>query len=1035
MKCDVLLVTVTDIETESLLETAKILTGRDYKERLGQHKTYFDLGVIGGVSVFAVRSEMGSDTTGGSLLTVKDAIAEVKPSAVIMVGIAFGVNPEKQKIGDILIAKQLQSYDLQRIGTTETGAPKITLRGDKPHCSAMLLDRFRAARLRWNKVKVRSGLMLSGQSLIDNLDFRDRLLALSEEAIGGEMEGAGLYVACQQSKIDGILVKAICDWADGKKGDDKEQNQKTAAQNAAEFVIETLASGLLAKPQSESSTEDDLDVIKLRTQPSSPLAPDKISIARLPTSGPDLFGRDTELQLLDDAWANPNTNIITFVAWGGVGKTALVNHWLKQRMARDNYRGAERIYGWSFYSQGTSERATSADLFIDQALRWFGDTDPTQGSPWDKGERLAHFIRQTRTLLILDGLEPLQYPPGPQEGRLKDTALQTLLVELAAQQAGLCVISTRERVGDLVEFENGMVAQHDLEHLSPQAGAQLLRALRVKGDGDELEQAAKEYAGHALALTLLGSYLADVSGGDIRRRNEIESLEEDVRHGRHAERVMRAYEKWLGEGVELAVLRLLGLFDRPAEASSINTLRAAPAIPGLTEALQHLKEQKWQQALAKLRRIKLLGTASATEPDTLDAHPLVREHFRQQLKRERPDAWREANNRLYEHLKRTAKELPDTVEEMSPLYSAVSHGCAAGRHQEALIEVYWRRILRYKAFFSSKQLGALGANLAALSSFFEIPWEQPVAGLLDVEKAFAQSEAGFYLRSLGRLKEAAQLLQAGFEAQIASEGWKNAAILANNLSELYLTIGDLPQALKLAQQSVELADRSGDIFERTSERTTLADALHQAGRNEEATVALREAEEMQQQWQPQYPFLYSIWGFRYCDLLLAQGQVQKVKERAAQSLELVKITGDLLSIALDNLSLGRAWLLEAQQAGAGDTTQAVEFLPRAVDGLRQAGDMIYLPRGLLARAELHRVRGYYGLAGRDLAEALRIATRGGMGLHLADYHLESARLHLAQGNRDKAREHWEAAREMVERMGYHRRDKEVDEIEQQLRSK
>ena len=65
---------------------------------------------------------------------------------------------------------------------------------------------------------------------------------------------------------------------------------------------------------------------------------------------------------------------------------------------------------------------------------------------------------------------------------------------------------------------------------------------------------------------------------------------------------------------------------------------------------------------------------------------------------------------------------------------------------------------------------------------------------------------------------------------IASENWKNAAIDASNLSELYLTIGDLPQALTFAQQSVELADHSGEEFQRMSKRTTLADALHQAGR-------------------------------------------------------------------------------------------------------------------------------------------------------------------------------------------------------------
>ena len=222
-------------------------------------------------------------------------------------------------------------------------------------------------------------------------------------------------------------------------------------------------------------------------------------------------------------------------------------------------------------------------------------------------------------------------------------------------------------------------------------------------------------------------------------------------------------------------------------------------------------------------------------------------------------------------------------------------------------------------------------------------------------------------------------------------------------------------------------------YQRSSKRTRLADALHQAGQTEEAAAAFREAEEMQKQWQPAYPLLYSLQGFQYCDLLLDQGQIQEVKERAARTLEWAKQHKILLAMALDNLSLGRAWLLEAQQAGTGDTTQAAEFLQRAVDGLRQAGDMDYLPHGLLARAELHRVKGDYGRAERDLAEVLRIATRGAMGLHLADYHLESARLHLAQGNQDKAREHWATAKEMIERMGYHRRDKEVKEIAEQLR--
>lgn len=777
---------------------------------------------------------------------------------------------------------------------------------------------------------------------------------------------------------------------------------------------------------------------------STPLDSAKISISRLPVTGPDLFGREAELKLLDDAWADPHTNLVVFVASGGVGKTALINTWLA-RMAKENFRGAERIFAWSFYSQGTSdERAASADLFIDAALRWFGDPDPTTGSPWDKGERLAGLIRRSRTLLALDGLEPLQHPPGPQEGKLKDQALQALLRELAAQQHGLCAVSTRLKISDLEVYARSTVRQEDLDTLTPQAGARILRAQGVQGEDEELEQASAEFGGHSLALTLLGSYLADVRGGDIRRRGDIGNLEEDERHGGHARRVMAAYEKWLGEGPEMAALRLLGLFDRPAPADAIAVLRAAPVIPGLTDALQNLSETKWRQALAKLRRIKLLaepdaraatgshvaGQTKVRPTDELDAHPLVREHFRQQLQRGRPDAWREANLRLYEHLRATTKEFPDTVEEMAPLFAAVAHGCAAGKHQQALDDVYWRRILRGEEFFSTRKLGAFGAELAALAGFFETPWRRPVAGLTETDQAFVLNQAGLYLRALGRLREAAEPMQAGLQAYISQENWGYTAAAAGNLSELYLTIGDPPQALGFARQSVALADRSGDEFQRMSKRTTLADALHQAGQAEAAEAAFRQAEEMQKQRQPKYPILYSLWGFRYCDLLLGQEKHQEVKERAARTIEWEE--GPLLDIALDNLSLGRAWLLQSRQAGAGDYWQAAEFLQRAVDGLRQAGTTHHLPRGLLARAELRRVRGEYERARTDLDEAQRMAERSQMGLHLADCHLEWARLCLATGDRAQAREHWTTARAMVERMGYHRRDREVEEIAREL---
>src|SRR3984957_5401369 len=290
--------------------------------------------------------------------------------------------------------------------------------------------------------------------------------------------------------------------------------------------------------------------------------PKRISIARLPVTGSDVFGREEDIAFLDDAWANPDVNVVSIVAWGGVGKSTLVNHWLR-RMATDHYRSAELVFGWSFYRQGTSGGTSSADEFVDAALAWFGDSDPRLGTAWEKGERLAKLILNRRSLLVLDGLEPLQNPPGPQEGRLRDPSLQALLRVLATFNTGLCLITTRVPVADLADHERSSALRRELEHLSNDAGAKLLCALGVKGQEVELRSASDEFGGHCLALTLLGSFLSDAYHGDIRFRKEVSArLAHDVRQGVHARKVMESYQSWLGEGPELSLLRMLGLFDR-----------------------------------------------------------------------------------------------------------------------------------------------------------------------------------------------------------------------------------------------------------------------------------------------------------------------------------------------------------------------------------------------------------------------------------------------------------------------------------------
>jgi hypothetical protein len=115
-----------------------------------------------------------------------------------------------------------------------------------------------------------------------------------------------------------------------------------------------------------------------RPGPGAPLTP-QLDLGRLPAPGPHFVGREAELARLDAAWEDPGVHVLTFVAFGGVGKSALVARWL-DGMSKAGWRGAQRVFDWSFYSQGTADRVTSADRFLDQALAFFGDPDPAAGA-------------------------------------------------------------------------------------------------------------------------------------------------------------------------------------------------------------------------------------------------------------------------------------------------------------------------------------------------------------------------------------------------------------------------------------------------------------------------------------------------------------------------------------------------------------------------------------------------------------------------------------------------------------------------------
>jgi tetratricopeptide (TPR) repeat protein len=546
----------------------------------------------------------------------------------------------------------------------------------------------------------------------------------------------------------------------------------------------------------------------------------KIDISRLPATEYMVFGREAILTQLTNAWSSQRTRLVTIVATAGTGKTALVNQWIYE-LGKDNaWGGAEGVFAWSFFSQGASvSRQISSDLFVSELFRYLELPDPGPVSPWERGRLLGEAVSQKRILLILDGLEPLQTPPTSEDrmGRLADQTICAFLRGLAATNKGLCIVTTRLRVADLLNVPSDNHLKIDLEHLDEAAGAELLRSLLAPTDADlsqkelvrntpetELRRASAEFDGHALALRLLGNCLAyPPYNGDIRRRTAIGPLLEASEEGAQARRVLSKYEEWFAGKPELKILQLVGLFDRPAEEDVVVKLRKPPPIPHLTDQFPYPNNSKWNKGLGVLRRLALITTKRSKD---LDCHPLVREYFGARFRTVSAAAWTAAHSRLFEYFQETPRQWrPDTLAEMEPLYRAIAHGCQASRGQEAF-ELYVDRIRQGERAYSVKVLGALSSDLAALSWFFKTPWEEPIESLNLGAKMSVLNFAGFRLFGLGRIREAIEPALRAFDLAGTVKTHNNASPTAILLSEMFFALGDLDRAMEFGKKAVALAD-------------------------------------------------------------------------------------------------------------------------------------------------------------------------------------------------------------------------------------
>ncbi|MBD2328839.1 SIR2 family protein [Alkalinema sp. FACHB-956] len=173
---------------------------------------------------------------------VSDILHHWHPAAILLVGIAAGVNPDKQQLGDVVIGRDIYYYERGKLTPTGKQPEPIMYRAD-----ATLLNHVQALP-EWSlppnllspdgtptQPKIHYGVIASGEKVIADSAVRDEITASDRKIAAIEMEGYGFSAASWQSfdRVRHLVIKALCDFGDASKGD---RWQAYAAAVAADFT-------------------------------------------------------------------------------------------------------------------------------------------------------------------------------------------------------------------------------------------------------------------------------------------------------------------------------------------------------------------------------------------------------------------------------------------------------------------------------------------------------------------------------------------------------------------------------------------------------------------------------------------------------------------------------------------------------------------------------------------------------------------------------------------------------------------------------
>lgn len=678
-------------------------------------------------------------------------------------------------------------------------------------------------------------------------------------------------------------------------------------------------------------------------------------------------GRVAKLQELKDWLQSPVTpdRVISVVAAGGTGKTALVNKALHEATLSDR----AGVFVWSFYED------PHTDAFLRAAYTYFtGEKDAPAGGML---ERLQLALSgDAPHVLVLDGLERVQSEGDRgRRGELEDLQLRRLVRTLAGGVGNARAMVTSRF--PLVDLENWTGAGHRaiaLDDLELPVALDVLRAWGVHVDDAALERAIAplKIGGfyHALSVAVLGSYIANFGALDF-------SLADAADVDPKARRLSRILEQYAGAltPVERDLLARLSLFPRGVKVELFGWIvQSGGEVAG---ALIGLADDKLVRLLERLRALGLVFRYETEGQIVYSAHPFLREFFRELLGTQPESVHESVRSRLAPSLEARPSAPPRDSVILDQYELLIEETLLAGRVQEAF-DLYWFGLGGYKNL--GRVLGDNARGLRILERFVprdDLSRLEP--HLPPNEQANLVNALGMFAKTLGDLARARSAIAHGQLLDADAAG-------AQNLADVELAAGRFQQAIEHAEGAVALATKAEDeIHAKLSSLAYRAMSHFALGDISSAVADFQRATELE--GEP----LYSLRGIKEAECKLLRGDRTGALSQTQANRE--------TSVPFDwNADLCRCDTLLARLLLPDDPAQAARRLQEARVFANRSGDVELQLRCFHAACELQRHFGDFPQSITEAEAGILLADTCGFGRYSIDLRLALAETYLAAGD-------------------------------------